>query len=549
MMGLALAKKELKQNALLYLLPYLCGLFLIILNWRHQIPLTKEWQNLLAVILPITIAGAFGLQSFDLEENGQTRDFLLTRPFTAEQVIKVKYITGLVVLLPIAFLWCILFLPDSLKLPTLTDWSSFWWLTLFLLIITIYTQSFTAAIFVRGPLKIMAAIGGTFFMSIWFFYSWFEGITVFYWFELFHYPIICWIMLAIFTAGLVLFQIIVALNAAHWNIAQLPAVSFKKKLCVYLLVFLFIPVLLGTSTACRQPAIKPFSQLFKAAFTSQPWFITLEGEKQPAGHRYAFIDTTGKLALGQLNQMPQVVYSSSNSSQPLSNLNWSPNGQKILFREGEYLKVYDLNSGTVQSVTEGDIGLWSADSNRLITAKIVKSEPQISDWGSFNQTVYQLSLVNLDDGSVQSFHQLTSSGSSLAWDSLANRLLAVDISGYLVSISLNDFTVSYIPIYQSETKEPIVYSKFEYTGSGHNQFYVTVFSMDVENPNALRQKQYNIRSFLFDADSDSFTPLFKLSGVQYQDIILTHKPGQLLVRSNDLGIYQKITIPQEAGAK
>lgn len=545
-MHFALVKKELKQNLLLYLLPYFCGFILIVLNARHQIPLSKEWQNILAVLFPVSFAGAFGLQSFDLEENGQTRDFLLTRPFSASQVINVKYMTGLAVLLPITLLWSVLFLPDALKLPDLSDWSSFWWLTLLLLVITVYTQSFTAAIFVHGPLKLLAAIGMAFIIGTWFFYSWFEGITALYWFESFRYPAFCWIILGVFTVALALFQIKVARDAATWYLARLPAAFSRKKVWAYLIIIPVLPFLLHGITACRQPAIKPFHQLFYTAFSSQPWFITLEGQKQPTGYLYACADVTGKLGLTEVNHMPRVVYAGSDPSQPLANISWSPDGRKILFREGTHLKVFDVRSGNVRSLLEGDLGLWASDSTHLITAKIVHKQTKDSDWGSFDETVYQLSLVNLEDGSVQPYYQLTSSGSSLAWDSVANRLLAIDISGYLVSMNFNEKNVSYIPIFESQTKEPIFYSKFEYSGSGKNHFYLTVFSIDVSKPEALKEKLYTIRGYLFNAEDDSFTPLFKLSGVRFQDVILTDKPQQLLVRSNNLGIYHKITIPQEA---
>lgn len=550
MNGLALAKKELKQNALLYLLPYLCGLVLIILDWRHLAFLSEEWQNILALILPVAIAGAYGLQSFDLEENGQTRDFLLTKPFTAQQIIKIKYFTGLAVLLPIAFLWILLLLPDSLMIPTLSDWSSFWWVTLFLLVITVYTQSFTAAIFIRGPLKIMAAIGTSFLMGFWFFYSWSEGITILYWFEPFHHPIGSLIILCGFSVALVLFQITMAQNTAYWNLAQLPNSYFRKKLLIYLIILPLIPVLLTGITACCQPAIKPFDQLFTSLFTSRPWFITLEGAKQPGGHLYAYINTTGKLALGKLNQMPQIVYNGSKaSSQPLTNLTWSPNGQKILFREGTYLKLFELSSGKTQSLIEGNFGLWSADSTHLLAVEILKSEPQYSEWGQYNQTQYLLSLVDLDDNSVEATVELNSSGSSLAWDSVSNRLLTVDIAGTLVAINLNNNTVSAVPIYETQMKEQIIYSKFEHAGSGKNQFYLTVFSMGIQKPDAVQEKKYSIRSYLLNPDTNTIKPLFHLSGVRYRDIIHTHRPDQLLIRRNNLGIYEKITVPQEASAK
>ena len=85
-----LLKKEFRQNYLIYIIPIVIWFGLYLVKFQQMGLITATWQNILAIAVPIALAISYGLQSFDLEENGQTRDFLLTRPLAVSEIIHAK---------------------------------------------------------------------------------------------------------------------------------------------------------------------------------------------------------------------------------------------------------------------------------------------------------------------------------------------------------------------------------------------------------------------------------------------------------------------------
>ena len=138
MVLIPLFSKEFRQNLIIYLVPYFCLLLFYFLRISQTNLIANNWINILVLTVPVALAGAYGLQAFDMEEDGQTRDFLLTKPLSVKQIINAKFIIGLTVLIPITCLWILVLSPSRITWPDPTDFHNLWFFSFLLFTSIIY---------------------------------------------------------------------------------------------------------------------------------------------------------------------------------------------------------------------------------------------------------------------------------------------------------------------------------------------------------------------------------------------------------------------------
>jgi hypothetical protein len=365
-----LVKKEFRQNSVIFLVPFLALLILALTKARQALPLSQSWLQIISVVVPLTLACSYGLQSFDLEENGQTRDFLLTRPLSAGAVVGAKLVSGLVVLLAYAVAWPAVLMPVQLKVPDFNDFSSFYFLVYLLAIYIVYLTGLLAGIAIKGPIKLAAAIIGSLTAFSWFFYTWFQFLTILYLQLLaFTSRLVVYLLLLLATCGLTALLSRFLFDLADWKLLNLSLPAVRSRLFQYGVAFLVIPVALLMIALVNPPIIRPFDSLLATFFGKEKWFIAVDGCKNPHNASYLLSSGSGQLGVAKPGEKPRVIYNAKNNSIPLSNLAWAPDGRGLLFKENNRYQIGRITRNRfVQSLTipNAEFVCWGNDSHSLL---------------------------------------------------------------------------------------------------------------------------------------------------------------------------------------
>lgn len=537
--SIILFRKELRQNGFIYLFPFIVIITALIFQKILSQLLSITWAKNFAVAIPIALAFTYALQAFDLEENNQTRDFLMTKPVAVSRIIAIKFFTGLIVLLPLTVLWQLALVPGLIRWPDLFNSNSFWFLAYLLFVLVVYSISFTVAAWIKGPKKLLAAIFASTLGVIWFFYGWLEFLTQIYLTYFKESPLILVVILFVsFVPPAFLIKcLLVIINGLFLNHSLSDIVRRIKS---YFFLLLFFPLLFYTANLLHTPEIRPFNSLFACFSGSEEPFFAVDIAKQPEGDLYALTDIRGRLGIAKRGQTPVVIYQGEkDDGNLLSKMIWSPDGAKIVFNENGVIKVLSLSQKEPVSLINGDLAFWSPDSKLLLTAKKVNSiyDPAAGYRVPYN--FYRLSYISLDTKAVYEFKEnLSIPGSSIFWHSSRNIILAITDLWEIAIMNLNEGRVEMVKIPAPQNYEPIFLT--EIAPKENDSYRIAVFT-DIKK---LGDSNFRYNLFLYDFSINDKTPtlIADLKNLSYQDLLINAEEGQVWA-SNSFGAYRRIKLP------
>jgi ABC-type transport system involved in multi-copper enzyme maturation permease subunit len=544
MVASSLLKKELKQNAVIFLAPYLFLGLIIILNRKSPDWLPPQWAELLTVSLPLAMAGAYGLQAFDLEENSRTKEFLMTKPLTLPQIVWTKYFCGLGVLLPLTVLWIASLLPQSLVPPTLDNLNSFW-LTLFLMVtVILYSASFLAGILLKGPIKLLAGIGLGVVALGWSGLVWCESVTTIYYANLDRFPGIALTLIYLFSLLLIGFFLKVFIGVISQILKNTFSWKANRRAAGFTLaVFVLLPLMLWQANSLNHPVISSFDSLAHSLTTAADWFVGLEGVRQPDGKLTALTDARGRLGIAASFAKPRVVYVSNTGimTKPLLSMAWSPDGHALTFCDNGHLKLYTLTTKATRDLGPGALAIWSRDSRQLLVGQML--ETPTAQPGATAAPPRRLSLTLLDLHQPEQIHpvaELYTNDLAIEWDSLSNTLFAVNHAGVLTTINLTTSQTQKIALLPPKQKESVFYAKIAPPDSTSSTLALILCSFGPTQ--AQQHKTYTIRWYDLDLKTQKITLTGTLTDCSYKDIIPSVSNHSLLVRSYNNGLYRQIKV-------
>lgn len=535
---ITLFKKELRQNGFIYFLPFVLITVAFFLQKTLSQTLSITWAKNFAIAIPAALAFSYAVQAFDLEENSQTWDFIFTKPVSVSQIVKAKFFSGLLVLLPIVVLWLLALAPDSICLPNLLDLSSFWFLGYLIFSVIIYCFSFTVAAWVNGPKKLLTALFLSACGVIWFFFGWSHLLTQFYLTSAVdNFFIVLSILVITFT---LMYLLICSLLASIYNkLFNQPLTQLRNKLLAILLLLSF-PLIFYLANLFYNPEIRPFNSLLDCLNGTEEPFFAVDIAKQPQGGLYALTDIRGRLGIAERGNVPTVIYQGEkDASSILSKIIWSPDGTRIAFNENGIIKVLTLSQKKPISIIKGDIPFWSPDSKVLLIAAVTGSHPIPGHIKPYNH--YRLSYVTLDSKTVYELQgNLSFPGSSMFWNSSRNIILAVTDFWEIAVMNLNDGKIEMFKIPQPEKVGSVFLTKIAPFG---NDSYRVAFFTDLKSPTA-NQGHFNYNAHLYDFQFNERNPVLKASlpDLKYQDILINAAENWIWA-SNPFGVYRKIKLP------
>ncbi len=528
-----LLKKEFRQNCLIYIIPILIWFGLYLIKFQQMTLITATWKNILAIAVPIALAISYGLQSFDLEENGQTRDFLMTRPLAVSDIIHTKYFTGLAVLLVIGFLWPLAILPTIIQLPNFADFSSFYFCSYLLLLIILYSASFCAGVFIKGPLKLVVSIVCSAIAICWFFYVWYGIITFTYLQLIGALPPLTVYAFLIFCTGLLIYlSVSLLITVSYWGLRYPELRVYRNTLRNSALIIPLLAVGSGLINLVNPPVIRPFHSLIDTLFGTEKWFIAVEGRKQPHGNLYLFNSIDGKLGIARTGEKPSVIYTPKSSESPVTQISWSPDGQKIAFKEGSLFRIGSLRNGKIKllsAIQNNDTLEWSSDSAAVLVGKVV--EKKVDKPSNKTLQTIQFQRFRLNDHQLIAPKTIHSIGLAHAWDSLANRLIIIDPNWQLILFSLNERQVATIPLTTAANQNlpPIPVGFVIPPSAGGHIFKLTILTNIINH-------QYDLVFYTFDSSNNTLKFERILPKVKYKDLIVDPDRQHLIARSG-IGTY------------
>jgi hypothetical protein len=536
--AIILFRKELRQNGFIYLFPFIVICAALAFQKTFSQMLSVSWAKNFAVAIPVALAFTYALQAFDLEESNQTRDFLVTKPLPVPLIILIKFFTGLLILLPLTFIWHLTLIPGLIQWPDLLNLNSFWFLAYLLMVTIVYSISFTIAAWIKGPKKLLIAILVSTIGVIWFFFGWLQFLTHIYFASFTEIPLISTII-AIVSLVPIIILIKGLLVMIHSQFLNLTPSDIIHRIKPYFLLLLF-PLLFYAANLIHVPEILPFKSLLACLNGSEEPFLAVDIAKQPEDDLYALTDIRGRLGIAKRGQNPTVIYQGEKEEgNLLSKLIWSPDGGKIAFNENGIIKVLDPSLQEPINLITGDIAFWSPDSKVLLIAKKINTIHDPAAGYRVPYSFYRLSYISIDTKAVYEFKEnLSFPGSSMFWHSSQNIILAVTDLWEIAVMNLNNGKVEILKI-PTPKYEPIFLT--EITPYNNDTYRIAVFT-DIKK---LGNNNFRYNLFLYDfATKDKSLKLIaNLKNFSYQDLIINAEKGQIWA-SNSFGAYRQIKIPR-----
>ncbi len=535
---ITLFKKELRQNAFIYLFPLLMIMGAFTFQKILAQLLSGTWAQNFAIAIPVSLAFSYALQAFDLEENGQTRDFLLTKPVAVSQIIISKFFSGLIALLPLTVLWQLALVPDLIQWPDLFNIASFSFSTYLLLVIVVYSFSFTVSAWVKGPKKLLAAIFVSILGTTWFFYGWLQFLTLLY-----LTPVDGGVsfILAILTFTFILLVLIckALLVIIHANLFNHSLRRLISGIKIYFLLLL-IPVMINIVNHINRPEIRPFQSIAACLNGSEEPFFAVDICKQPQGDLYALTDVRGRLGIARRGETPTLIYQGEKGDgNLLSKLLWSPNGEKILFNENGIIKVLSLSQKEPLPLTKGDLAFWSADSEVLLVAAEATPTQAADNSLPFNH--YRLSYVSVATKELYQLQgNLSFPGSSMFWHPSLNTVTAVTDLWQIAFMNLNNGKVEMIKLPSPSDPGPIFLTKI--APSGDDTYRIAVFTDLKSERSHGNSFRYNFLLYNFSVPHKTVSLKASLKDLKFQDILI-NAGGDQIWGSNSVGTYRRIILP------
>ncbi|HYH02058.1 MAG TPA: ABC-2 transporter permease [Bacillota bacterium] len=544
---MVIIKKELRQNGVILGIPYLILIAIGLSNHREW--LSPEWLEILAVAFPVALAGAYGLQAFDSEENTNTRDFLLTKPIQINEIVRPKYLLGLSALLLFTFLWQFILLPQSILLPDLFDLKSLWFSAFILIITTIYNISFITGLMVQGPKKLLIALLCGFIAAGWVFCGWCELATTLYRFEWsFRFD---WLSLMIILTATISLATIISLtgkNLTCWLLSKYPFELFSKKVYRYIAVILLFPVCFWLTNQLQKPVIQPFNSLAASFFKLESWFVAVRGFKQPQRHGYAFIDSNGRIALTKSNTQakPEVVINPPTQTKT-NRITWAPDGNYFTFDQDGVIYAYKMARGTTTRILPGETAYWSEDNQQILVGEVVDTRTFQDNGLTTPAQTIKFSVFDRSLNTVVYWAQINSIlANALEWDSAREQLLALDRSWSLKLIHLKTGQVQTINFLDSlKEYEIITRSQIIHSQTKPSAYDLVICSRDKESVSK-QINRLNLRWYTFNPlkKQIKLQTTFKNVPANQIDLIMDPEHNRLL-SNNGSGIYHAKRTGQE----
>ncbi|HHZ20457.1 MAG TPA: hypothetical protein GX391_08135 [Firmicutes bacterium] len=536
-----LLKKELHQNSLFYLFPLPFVLALAVLKITCAFAGLPWLIPLFSVGVPFTLAVAYGLQAFDIEEDQQTRDFLLVKPLSILRIVTEKYLIGLTILL----FWAVTFwwlcgssyfeLPQALSVGS---WAG--WLILAGIILT-YSCSFLAGLWIQGPKKLLAVLLLTPLMLGWAFLAWSSWATFFL--HNFTLQQTSWviplflIVIAFAVSGSI---ILLTFQTVIWLLQQRPSLRETPGLTCSILppvLLLLLGLLLNLALAVPL-RISNFigAELFGL---EKPAFWTLEGAWNPRNNLLAVSGPNYRIALASLGKTPKVLYQSDTEKKGIIPvLAWSPRGDLLAFEEDG--KIYLLNTREKQKpvwVGNGTNPCWSQTGEALLfaSAESYTTEAPTKEHSIllFHQVFYH---VDIKTGIVRPYLEFDAVGNHWTWDDANDAIWYVSPAGELVRVTLKE-GFSFHPVPGVPSGRPIIYARFYRVNHPSPKFIVTLYYL-----NQNKRQHVDVYFYLLDPVKAMIKPLHHESGLNLTTLILHPQTGTYLLGRN--GAFTKRQIPK-----
>lgn len=540
-----LFQKEIRQNAVIYGVPALLLIAAVILQKQVNQIISLEWLKNMAITIPFALAFSYGLQSFDLEENGQTRDFLLTKPLSVRQIMAAKFFTGLSVLIPLTFCWHMVLVPQKMLWPNMDNFFSFWFLAYLFGTVITYTACFITGILVKGPKKILVGILAICVSVTLFYQMWFEFITMVYFEQtaLSHF-IAIFLLIIPFTLAVLIYFIKTAHQTAGNYLMNLPLKYLLFDLRWFLVVIVAVPLGLWSYNQFKKPVITPFKSLMSVIFFDEPWFKVSTGEKQSMGELFAVVSTGGQLALVKPGEKPVTLYDGEKEAgNLLINPTWSSQGTHLAFSENGQIKVLPVKENKPVSLIPGDQAFWSHDDRYLLVAQKTNETKQSHQGLPITLRSYKLTHIDLlKNIAYPQNGLLTFPGHSLAWVMPENQIIAVDDLWTLSLMDLSNGRInSFKVVPQKKPNGPVIFTQIV-PENRDKSWIIAYFSI---NRLRLEEKQYDLHLFRFHLPNKTITVLNSFEGMSYRQMIIDPLKHELLA-SHGNGVFH--SIPFEKGA-
>lgn len=536
---LLLWKKELRQNSLFYLFPLPFIIALAFLKLTGAATGLSWLVPVFSVAIPFTLAVAYGLQAFDIEEDKQTRDFLLAKPLSIWRIVLEKYLIGIMVL----FFWNSLFWwltpSDLFQFPqteSVGSWSG--WLIIAGVLLT-YSCSFLTGLGVHGPKKLLAVLLTAPLTLAWAFLSWSSWTTILlHNFTLRQTPGLTPALVLIFALAVCSSLVFVMISAAAWLLQQRPSFREHRGLTaaifppiILLLTGLLLNITVATPLRTSSLIGLELFGLEKSAF----W--ALEGDWNPKNNLLAVSGPNYRIGLADPGQKPEVLYQSNSKNQGIIHApTWSPNGNYLAFEEEG--KIYVLNAHEKSApiwIGDGTNPCWDHLGNALLFLSAESHAKQIqTEYGPlliFHQLYYR---ADLKTSMVRPHLEFDAEGNHWTWDDTKDTIWYVSPAGKLISANLNG--VSSHPILNTPSDQRLIYAKFYRINHASPKFIVTLYYIN-------QNKQHiDVYFHLLDPDKPVITPLHKELGLDLTTLIFHPQTGSYLIGKN--GAFTKRQIPK-----
>lgn len=531
---LLLYKKEWTQNLILYIFPFPFVIILIGLRFSGQLSLIpSQMLPIITISVPLVLAIAYGLQGFDVEENAQTRDFLLVKPLSVWQIIMEKWFAGFGTVL----VWTLGFIfgaqPQLWTWPLLTSVSTWVGILLIYAVILTYSSSFLAGIWIKGPKKLLVAGGFSLVTFAVFFITWSSWTTV-----LWHSSIDPFIASTTFMltgVSTCILIICVTLLTIVWILRQRPRLQEDKTFLSVLLLLLVFPLFSISFNLFQKPALRVAYFAGMDLFGSDPAFWIEDGLWRPNSSTLAVISSNNALGLTKLGEKPRIIYRGKiGQNQKLADLAWSPNGAHLAFRSGTRLFVWFKGQPHPIDIGEGSSPCWSQDSTSLVFAKSVEIRPLKTINGTFNLHHIELFKADFVKSIAEPYRSLDLESPQWFWDSKQNAFYTLLSDGHWLNISKKQPKVLRLP--QFQPNEVIITSRL-IPDLKNNRLLISTYSY----PKSLLKKNIDfskvtLRTYIHTLDKAKFILLSESPATKYTNIIPNSDFSQALWGRN--GSYQ-----------
>lgn len=531
---LVLFKKEWMQNRFLYMFPLPFAFLLVSLRISGHLALIPSWVfDIMAFAVPLILAIAYGLQGFDVEEDAQTRDFLLVKPLTVWRIVIEKFFAGLVILLFWTCLFAFTTYPKVWTWPIYNEVAS--WIG-FLLVVTVlltYGASFLGGLWVKGPKKLLAA-GGLSILSFIIFFGTLSSIATLLWHTRGLHPTIS--SMVFFITGLLIFGFLLCCIGFTmvWILRQRPQLQEDKPfLCILALVCL-LPITSVSANLLQRPVLRIAYFAGLEIFGLDEPFWVEDGAWQSESRAVAVVGANNTLGFAQIGSKPYILYRGHSEQNPISDLAWSPDGNYLAFRDGDQLLVWTKELKEPINLLEGSSPCWSRDSQSLVFVKNITQIQVQTPKGPINLQRLELYKADFKRNIAEPYQTLEIPSNTWSWDSISNRFYTFLSDGHLIAMGHEKPLIFQIP---ELNPEEFIFMGRILPDFENNSLMLLTYSTDTsnlnDNPN---YSKVNLRLYRFDIADSQFHIIMETTALKHSSVIM----GQDLSFWGHNGVFQVI---------